>query len=707
MLLHHSRKLCLILCGTALVTIGKPAAACGPFFPNQLLIQPDESALWAPVADFDVELRDIVRPGSGEFRAVVSSIERYDEYAHSTAVDLADLKASLADHGIGGLEMQRVLIAYQQTRVIVEARLRDRAKEANPPASRPAAAVPVELPGDVPAEFASYLRGLLAWSNRQPEAARAAWQVVLALPDAQRRHRTVWASYMLSRSYLDSDPAAAAHWFQQTRALVKQGFPDSLGLASESLGWEALAEWKQGHYASGMDLYVRQAACGDTTASSSLLFLCDEILKNHLEEFPKLAADPSCARVLTATFLSDGGIARPRPLHVQEWLGVLEKANAAGIVGADRLAWAAYQAGDFAMARRWAGRGPKNSGITLWILAKLALRDGKFDDAAALLAQASRAFPDNEEWGSGGGYNFQENVRPASRAAGELGILRLSRRQYADALDRLVKGGWWLDAAYVAERVLTTDELLEYCMKHDPPGGPAHSAARDSEAAMHQPHADRDHPDCAELLRELLARRLTRTGRWKESRPFFPIELQLKLDQYVQAIQRGHDAKLAPIEKGRSFWVAARIAREDGIRLLATELSPDGADFDGAFAGENVAAERGLHDHNHPSTLLIASRDELDRAAAAAPDPDIRWHYRYIAADHAWAAAELLPDETDELAQVLYQAGSWIAARDPKEADRFYRALVRRCRSTTLGKSAKAHKWFPPPTDPAVTPLPR
>ena len=40
-------------------------------------------------------------------------------------------------------------------------------------------------------------------------------------------------------------------------------------------------------------------------------------------------------------------------------------------------------------------------------------------------------------------------------------------------------------------------------------------------------------------------------------------------------------------------------------------------------------------------------------------------------------------------------AGSWLAKRDPKAADPFYKALVSCCSQTALGKAAEAKRWFP------------
>ena len=55
-----------------------------------------------------------------------------------------------------------------------------------------------------------------------------------------------------------------------------------------------------------------------------------------------------------------------------------------------------------------------------------------------------------------------------------------------------------------------------------------------------------------------------------------------------------------------------------------------------------------------------------------------------------------MPDNSDDTARALIEAGSWLKARDPKAADRFYKALVRRCGTTDLGRRADQLRWFPP-----------
>jgi hypothetical protein len=67
-----------------------------------------------------------------------------------------------------------------------------------------------------------------------------------------------------------------------------------------------------------------------------------------------------------------------------------------------------------------------------------------------------------------------------------------------------------------------------------------------------------------------------------------------------------------------------------------------------------------------------------------------------VAAGYAWRAAEGMPDGDEETARVLATGGTWIKYLDPEAADRFYKALVRRCGATALGREADRRRWFPP-----------
>ena len=70
------------------------------------------------------------------------------------------------------------------------------------------------------------------------------------------------------------------------------------------------------------------------------------------------------------------------------------------------------------------------------------------------------------------------------------------------------------------------------------------------------------------------------------------------------------------------------------------------------------------------------------------------YHADYVAADLAWRAVQLMPDNDEQTAKVLNTAGSWLKKNDDKGADRFYQAIERRCPRTEIGKEAIKQHWF-------------
>ena len=126
---------------------------------------------------------------------------------------------------------------------------------------------------------------------------------------------------------------------------------------------------------------------------------------------------------------------------------------------------------------------------------------------------------------------------------------------------------------------------------------------------------------------------------------------------------------------------------------MGTELDPDWAMVDGEYEMTSPVASRKATDARHAQ--FVATREERDRASNPAAKVQKRWHYRYVAADLAWRAAALMPDQSDATAKLLCTAGGWIKGNDPAAANRFYRALVQRCDQTELGRQAKQLKWFP------------
>lgn len=683
-------------CSMFSLLLFSPCLACGPFFPNQLLLGSDDTLLSAPIADFAHEL-DLLNLKPAAFKSLPPA-DKQNVYEQSAAIDTADLRAALAN--LSEPARSAMVEQYQSARAAIAAHAAAMRDFREDPAHDKGPAKPalrdVTLPPNLPPEFSLYATGLLAFHEGRLDDARAAWTKLLSLPDDQRRRRSTWAAYMLGKSHLTSDPAQAVHYFELTRTLASHDFQDSLGLAASSLGWQARAELNRRHHRDAILLYLTEYAAGSPTALVSIEWAIADAFSSGPEALKSLAADPTCRRAVSAYLAAAGGQFNTlyKDTSTESWLATLESQNITDAAGADRLALAAYNAGLFPLASRWCDRAP-DAPLALWVRSKLLLRAGKVDDAIQLLAKTAASFPPAESWPVPTDYGDPDEEIPSTHARAELGALLLTRGQFADSLDLLLRASWWADAAHVAERVLTLDELKGYVDQHWPasitPGNPQGDPDPEVGYFGHHPTPD----TTASTIRYLLARRLTRAGRWDDARPYYPPAIQPRFDAYITALRTGRDTAQPDATRAAALWTAAQIARNEGMELLGTELAPDHHLYAGNFPAADLPQSRTAPD------LLAASTAEITRILLSTPSPNNRYHYRYTAADHAFAAARLLPDDTDEKATILTTAGRWLAARDPKSADRFYKTLVRTCPHTTLGQLAAAKHWFPSPAPPA------
>jgi len=179
-----------------------------------------------------------------------------------------------------------------------------------------------------------------------------------------------------------------------------------------------------------------------------------------------------------------------------------------------------------------------------------------------------------------------------------------------------------------------------------------------------------------ERVRYLLARRFAREGRWQEARVYYPLNLQSIFDEYVAEIKKGNNEKLSEEKRAKALWKTALITRYEGMELMGTEVEQDWFVYRGHYKRKPVSQIRssaGL------ASIVRSSPAEQHRLKQNVVNPEKRFHYRYKACEYAWQAAKLTPDESAETAWILRQAGSWLENRDPKAADRFYKAFKKRC----------------------------
>jgi hypothetical protein len=630
----------------SVVALAAPVAwACGPFFPERVLLARSSTVLTAPSPRFADELGALKVPPPG----VAPNWANEDDHGRQTSdIDQAELYVALA----GKPDADVIAKRY----AAVRAELLERRTPPAPGKSAPRTALAV--PAGLPAEFADYLEGAIAWSAHDHLAAQKAWERLLARPPADRPRRSTWAAFMLARLHHGSDAARARLRYRQTRELAAQGFADGLGLGAASLGYEALLEMDEKHLGRAAELYLAANAADDPSAVMSLRILSSRLLE--ADEATRAAAlnDGAMRKVLVAYLAASnpGGIA-PDSVEAKTIALFFEQTRGArDVEGADRLAWISYQRGDLAAADEWLRRAPEASPVTSWIRSKLLTRQGKIDEATKALARAVVGFPLDPTRPPA---SPDEDVFvPPQRLRGELAVLKLSRNQFVDALDLLVGAGYWRDAAHVAERVLTIDELR------------AHVDVRWPEAATPPPDGEpafepRWH------LRYLLARRLARAGRWSDARPYYPPEFRPNVDAYVAAQATARDAKQKAEARADALWAMAQLERKLGLELLGTELGPDWRVDDGQYDEDNYQGKP------VPESLPLISKVEQRRVKETAPTPVKRFHYRYVAAQHALEASRLLPEGSPKVGEMLCAAHRWLAPRDPKAA-RPYAAELRK-----------------------------
>lgn len=726
----------LVNTGLLATILTMPVHATGDFMPDRWLEGGGTAADMSPEFFWELELRRMARDYSTPEKRVAPAPTTTEPSEGELPVrakftgeaDVKDFDDALKTGRIKPPDAAQAKAQHEAARTVVSGIKAD---------------VNVPLPAEFASEFSDYHRGAYAYRLGAAHfgEAKAAWEAILARPKEQRHYRTIWATFMLGKLALaKKEPDAAAKWFRKVRELAREGYADSLGMAADSYGWEGRAELRQGHAEAAAKLYLTQLALGDDSAIVSLKAVIpdrpsvdgylnyDEIPDEaSQEQRERLQADAEATlqkrldaaaqstllrRLVTAHVLATEtqvqiwAYAPPDQKPEQSkrcarWLTTLEKAGLKNVEDADHLGWVAYTGGLYDQAARWLKVAPPESPTSLWLQAKLLRRSGKLDDATKLMAKALQlvradkvAFVDSE-------FTYGKvTYSPDQSAAGDLAGLHLTRGEFVQAMTSFFQAGMWVDAAFLADRVLTLDELKAFVDEQVPEVPPKPKAA-DSEYTP---------PDDRTQLRWLLARRMVRSDREAEARPYFPAEQRAVLDRYLAALKDGSDDKAAKPARARALFTAAWIARYDGMEIMGAELEPDGFHSGGDFAPGFVDIERSEsvrvtmpYDEKKQTEVMKKTPVKLALAPTAAekkriidsqPHPLVRFHYRVVAAGLASKAATLLPDGSEELADVLNTAGGWVKDRDPKLAQKLYDSLTKRCAATKIGKAAKAKRWF-------------
>jgi len=626
-----------LLCLSLSLPLGS-ALACGPDFPLRLLDNRSQSLAELPEGNFRFEISRLGQAIAG-LKVVNDALHSGDAAEYAEQRDYAE---------------QADLTAPQQELVKRLRGLTD--------------AHEVQAQGaSLPSELVLYLAGAVAFSAGDHGLAAEYFHKVLALPAEQRRLRSTWAAYSLGRALFaqstetNASPdllAQARKAFEQARQLSIDGFSDPLELGVASLGEEARVARTAGDWNSAIELYATQNRHGSGVGYTSLKLLVADLTAMPEAQLTPLLEGKPVQQLITASLISRLGWSfGDQPPAEQKLIKLLQASTRVSLDNADRLAAMNYQQGDYASARAFlehAGDG----GLAWWLRAKLAMRDGDRSAAAAAYAKAARAFPQEESWGERRTPDWAfETLEPKCRVEGESAILALQRGDYLQAFDQLYRSKdiYWFDAATVAERVLTVDELKQYVDTQVPAPPALSQQDRDNYVPL----------PVAAKLRNLLGRRLLREERYDEAVAYFDSETLQQKAKWYGELRHDAESKWWPSKRAFAYFNAATMARFHGMDLLGYEMAPDYATFGGNYSLESVELKVGP---------LVAD-EEVKRQQASAAQPDLRYHYRYIANDLASRAADHLPHTSQAFAAVLCAATGWNPGQAEKSA--FYTRYVK------------------------------
>ncbi len=699
---------------------GVAAWACGPDFPSQLLDRREQNLKATPRNSFAFEANQWVPP-TGQF------FVRED----GDAFDAPPATSEARSNGLTEAQWTRVKAlreadagstAYADGKDLPED-LRLYSAGAVDVALAQRACAPARNDGD-DASAVDAAPSCDAFAAPSMDPALESFQKVLALPADKNRTRAAWAAFMIGRIHAqramaqagqhdvflqERDAATAA--FVATRRLVTEGADDSQGLAVASLGEQArlflldgktICDWRglvRDHgcgpgmapddFKHAVALYAAQAGYGSRAAVESLAAMAQNVLRDD-KRVAAVIDDPISQRALVAYALArmgdDAGDsvspqARATTARLRALVAAIEARDLGEVAGADRLAALAYRTGRYDFAARLVGK--SQGALASWVAAKLALQKGDLAAAAAAYADAARAFPKAND--------PQAALEPSNvlLAKGEQGVLSLGRGEYLQAMgflyvaaqgvgadgnvhveDASGGAGYGNDAMYIAERVLSIDELKGFVDAQVPaspvpkPATPATSA--DDEYASYVP------TPLADNLRWLLARRMMRAGRYDDAIGYFPasgdtrfgdVDMPAKARQFAEAVRDGEHA-WTDNAKAQARYMAATIEREQGMELFGYEQAPDFSDNGGSYQG---GSGHSLDDLKQ-SFVTTGERERFVRTTAK---PDRRFHYRYLAADRAASAADLLPARSQAFAAVLCKATGWMLEGPPDYEDNY------------------------------------
>lgn len=656
--------------------------ACGPHYSTRLLNY-KSTVIQSPATGVD-----LMFPHNKKERNVHSHLENLPKRLRATYdADITDLKKAAPNLA------KNVFDAYSALRsdMIIAAW------------DQPASDLAIERPKSwldkatldaIPKEFSIYLRGAVAYRSGLSDKAREQWKNLLDLPEGERKYKTIWVAWMLART--STADGEAMQWYAKVKQYKKDGFPDSIKVTDRD--WTAFFSLRGGDYTTALNIYIKRGkdeTIDSVSAANDISEVFSQALKEHHENptaiFKTLAKNKDHSIALSYFILSHFKhyVHQQAEIPNQEnrknlslWIKSLRESKRIDI---DKelgiCATIADSIHDEKSMDLCLKSMKKPSTESLWKQAKLNTIKGKLTKAAELYRQTIENIHLE-----GVGEEYQRpDYYGSYRAAGtiannryfnlysEYACVELGLKHYGKALDLFLTVDNKVDAAYIAETLLSPVELLDY--------------VRNSKIAQR-----------SDWIKALLTRKLIRHEYFKDAKTFATDDDLKVYNKYIDLYRIGINKALPKKKRAQALVSASRIYRRHGRDLFYLE--------NGCRPFIRVsAAGRKMHEkYDRTDSYAKPLPSAKEFTPKITPDELKRIKQNYIrispistternAAELLYRAAILLPKNDSHAAKLLWQAGDWTRA-DPKVADKYYQALVKRCQKTPLGKACDKRRWF-------------
>ena len=240
-----------------------------------------------------------------------------------------------------------------------------------------------------------------------------------------------------------------------------------------------------------------------------------------------------------------------------------------------------------------------------------------------------------------------------------------------DAAVRWLKGCAAEDMGMVAEQVMSVDELKQFCDKYFPKGVEREqsvvSISCEREYADYNPEI-LNSDQLNFMLRNLLARRLMRDGKFAEARAYFTGDKTRSYSEKFFELQTIIDSDASKKEKMYATLNMAALVRFHGDKLFGTFLEPDNLISKNKYPCKWGTKQK----------YVKLNKTQLPR-----------YSYRYRAAELYAKAADMTDDRNIKVC-ALWTAGTLLKNRAPKIADIYLKKLLAAAPELT------ENNWFKP-----------